>query len=110
MSFNTLALLLEPAAWLGAVTTLIASLCVLWRYRGSGQDSLNWYLANWRMRQTLGISALFYLALAASCFILHDRWGLFYCMIAFILSRSWLKRLLNERSVFPHLLRSRSRA
>jgi hypothetical protein len=110
MSLDTLALLLEPAAWLGAAVTLVASLCVLWRYRGSEPTSLNWYLRNWRMRQVLGISALFYLALAASCLILHDRWGWLYVLLALRLGGWWYKRLLSEEVTFPHLLRSRSRA
>ncbi len=110
MDLDTLTLLLEPAAALGAVATLAASLSVLWRYRGSEQTSLNWYLGNWRMRQTLGISALFYLALAASCLILHDRWGWLYALAALRLGGWWYQRLLKERNVFPHLLRSRSRA
>lgn len=110
MNLDTLALLLEPAAWLGGVATIVATLGVLWRYRGSGQASLNWYLRNWRMRQTLGISALFYLALAVSCLILHDRWGLLYAIVALRLGGWWYQRLLSERDVFPYLLRSRSRA
>ena len=110
MDFAILALLLEPAAWLGGVVTLVVSLWVLWRYRGSEQTSLSWYLGSWRLRQALGVSALFYLALAASCLVLHDRWGWLYVLVAFRLGGWWYKRLLSERATFPHLLRSRSRA
>jgi hypothetical protein len=110
MNLAILALLLEPVAWLGGAVTIAASFAVYWRYRGSEQASLNWYLENWRMRQTLGVSALFYLALAASCLILHDRWGWLYFLVAFRLGSWWYKRLLNERVSFSQLLRSRSRA
>jgi hypothetical protein len=110
MNLDTLALLLEPAAGLGAVVTALASFAVFWRYRGSEQASLNWFLGNWRMRQTLGVSALFYLALAASCLILHDRWGWLYGIAALRLGGWWYRRLLNERVSLPQLLRTRSRA
>ncbi|HEU5370662.1 MAG TPA: hypothetical protein VFU69_19470 [Ktedonobacterales bacterium] len=110
MNLDVLALLLEPVAWLGGAVTLAASLAVFWHYRSSQQASLNWYLGNWRMRQILAVSALFYLALAASCLILRDRWGWLYFLVAFRLGSWWYKRLLNERASFQQLLRSRSRA
>jgi len=110
MDLDALVLLLEPAAALGAAATAVAALWVFWHYRGNEKDSLEWYLGNWRMRQALGVSALFYLALAVSCLILQDRWGWLYAMVALRLGGWWYKRLLCERISFPRLRRSRARA
>jgi hypothetical protein len=110
MDVAALALLLEPAAWLGGVVTIVACLLVLRRHHSSDESSLDWYLGNWRMRQTLGIATLFYVALTASCIILHDRWGWLYALAAFTLALRWFKRLLCEDIISPRLLRSRSRA
>jgi hypothetical protein len=110
MDVAALALLLEPAAWLGGVATIVACLLVLRRHHSSDATSLEWYLGNWRMRQVLGIATLFYVALTASCIILHDRWGWLYALVAFWLAREWLRRLMHEDISFPRLLRSRSRA
>ena len=60
------------------------------------------------MRQMLGVSALFYVALTASCVVLNDRWGWLYALVAFQLSTWWFKRLLNEDVRLPRLLRSRT--
>ncbi len=110
MDVAALALLLQPAAWLGAIATIAVSLCVLRRYHTRDETSLNWYLGNWRMRQTLGVAALFYVALTASCVVLHDSWGWLYGLLAVWLARAWYKRLVSEDAIFPRLLRSRSRA
>jgi hypothetical protein len=108
MNLDALVLLLEPAAWLGAAATLAAALSIRWHYRGNQQDSLEWHLCNWRMRQALGVSALFYLALAVSCLILHDHWGWLYVMVALRLGGWWYKRLLNEQASFSRSRRSRA--
>ncbi len=110
MDLDALVPLLEPAAALGAAVTAVAATWVLWRYHGKQRDSLEWYLGNWRMRQALGVSALFYLALAVSCLILPDRWGWLYAMVALRLGGWWYKRLLSERVSFPRLRARRSRA
>ncbi|HLV98995.1 MAG TPA: hypothetical protein VKT82_09985 [Ktedonobacterales bacterium] len=110
MDVAALALLLEPAAWLGGIVTVVACLCVLRRHHSSDVTSLDWYLGNWRMRQVFGVATLFYVALTASCVILHDRWGWLYGLVALRLAIWWYKRLLNEDITFSRLLGSRSRA
>jgi hypothetical protein len=96
-----LAALPEPAALLGAGVAGLAGLGVLWRYRGSQSSSLKRYLRRWRLMQVLGISALYFLALAASCLILQDHWGWVYLIVGVRAGVQWYRLRLARIDLNP---------
>lgn len=106
MSFDLLAAWLEPAAWLGAGLALLAALLVFWHYRHGEQASLQWYLKNWRLMQVLGITSLYFLALAATCAIFGDHWGWLYLIVAIKAGVWWFSRLVRVHWDLPEVLRS----
>lgn len=106
MSLDLFAVWLEPAAWLGAGTATLAALAVFWCYRHSETASLHWYLKNWRLRQVLGIAALYFLALAATCAIFSDHWGWLYLILAVKFGIWWLSRLVRVYWDLPEAIRA----
>lgn len=97
---------LEPAAWLGIGAAVLAALAVFWRYRQSEPASLQWYLKNWRLMRVLGVTALYFLALAATCVVVGDRWGWLYLILAFKAGIWWFSRLVRVHWNLPDVLRS----
>ena len=106
MNLGTLAFWLEPAAALGAGVAILAGLGVVWHYRNNQSIGLKWYLKNWRLMQVLGVTGLYYLALAATCAVLGDRWGWLYLFVAIKAGIWWVTRLMRVQWGLEYLLRS----
>jgi len=75
----------------GTVALLIATGFVLWHFRGSQIQSFNWRLRNWRLKQLSAIACLFFLAMAASYWVIQEPWGWFYLILAFKTGTWWLR-------------------
>jgi len=95
MELEALAFWLQPAAALGVAAASLAALGVCWRYRGSRSGSLKWYLKNWRMMQVLGVTALYFFALAGTCVFVDDLWGWLYLMLGMKVGIWWVTRLVG---------------
>jgi hypothetical protein len=69
---------------------------VLWRFRGSRIQSFNWRLRSWRLKQLSAIACLFFLAMAASYWVIQEPWGWFYLILAFKSGSWWLRIAVNR--------------
>src|SRR5260370_20863480 len=63
-----------------AVALLVATGLVLWDYRDSRVQSFNWYLRKWRLKQISAVAYLFFVAMAASSWVLLDASGWVYLL------------------------------
>jgi hypothetical protein len=82
----------------GAVALLVATGLVLWNYRDSRVQSFNWYLRNWRLKQISAVACLFFVAMAASSWVILDAWGWVYLLVAFKTGTWWFRRALSQRA------------
>ncbi|HZU68605.1 MAG TPA: hypothetical protein VFA09_15115 [Ktedonobacteraceae bacterium] len=75
----------------GTVALLVTTGLVLWHFRGSQVQSFNWRLRSWRLKQLSAIASLFFLAMAASYWVIQEPWGWFYLILAFKTGSWWLR-------------------
>lgn len=75
----------------GTAVLLVATGLVLWHYRGSCIQSFNWRLRGWRLKQLSAVACLFFLAMAASYWVIEEPWGWFYLILAFKTGSWWLR-------------------
>ncbi len=80
----------------GTITLLAATGLVVRRYNASPYQSLNWRLRNWRLKQLAAIACLFFLAMAASYWVLQDAWGWIYLLFAFKTGTWWIHRATSR--------------
>ena len=76
----------------GTITLVVTTGLVVRRYGASPIQSFNWHLRNWRLKQLAAIACLFFLAMAASYWVLQDAWGWIYLLLAFKTGTWWLRR------------------
>jgi uncharacterized BrkB/YihY/UPF0761 family membrane protein len=76
----------------GTLALLVATSLVIRHYRSSRIYSFNWYLRNWRLKQLSAIACLFFLAMAASYWVIGDAWGWIYLLVAFKTGTWWFRR------------------
>jgi len=80
----------------GTTALLVATGLILWHFRGSRIQSFNWRLRGWRLKQLSAIACLFFLAMAASYWIIQEPWGWFYLILAFKTGSWWLRIAVNR--------------
>jgi hypothetical protein len=80
----------------GTLALLLATSLVMRHYRSSRIYSFNWYLRNWRLKQLSAIACLFFLAMAASCWVIQDAWGWIYLLVAFKTGTWWFRRATRQ--------------
>ena len=96
--FNTFNLLLYLGGLgiLGTIALLIATGRVMWLYRNSRISSFQWYLRNWRLKQLSAIACLFFLAMAASYWVIQEPLGWVYLLVAFKAGTWWFRRAISR--------------
>lgn len=97
MSTSILSPYLDGFGIAGTLTLLIITGLVLWQYRGSRAQSFRWRLRNWRLKQLSAIASLFFLAMAASYWVLQEPWGWLYLIGAVKTCTWWIRRALSPR-------------
>jgi hypothetical protein len=80
----------------GTVTLVVATAMVMRRYGNSPIQSYNWRLRNWRLKQLSAVACLFFLAMAASYWVIQDAWGWIYLLVAFKTGTWWLRRATSR--------------
>ena len=80
----------------GTVTLVIATGLVMRHYANSPIQSYNWRLRNWRLKQLSAVACLFFLAMAASYWVIQDAWGWIYLLIAFKTGRWWFGYVIKR--------------
>jgi hypothetical protein len=80
----------------GTVMLVVATGLVLRRYSNGPTQSYNWRLRNWRLKQLSAIACLFFLAMAASYWVIQDAWGWIYLLIAFKTGTWWVRRATSR--------------
>lgn len=80
----------------GTAALLVVTGLVLWHFRGSRMQSFNWRLRSWRLKQLSAIACLFFLAMAASYWVIQEPWGWFYLILAFKTGSWWLRIAVNR--------------
>ncbi len=83
---------------LGTAFLLVVIGRVLWQYRGSRASSFQWHMRNWRLKQIFAIACLFFLAMAASYWVIQEALGWIYLLVAFKMGTWWFGRVLNQRA------------
>ena len=67
----------------GTIALVVAAGLVIRHFSDSPVQSFDWRLRNWRLKQLSAIACLFFLAMAASCWVIQDAWGWIYLLVAF---------------------------
>ncbi len=80
----------------GTVMLLVATGQVMRHYGANSIQSFNWRLRNWRLKQLTAVACLFYLAMAASCWVIQDAWGWIFLLAAFKTGIWWLRRATSR--------------
>lgn len=83
---------------LGAFVLLLMTAIVMWRYRNIRLSSFQWNLRSWRLRQLSAIATLFFLAMAASYWVIHGPPGWIYLLVAFKTGTWWFRGILSRRA------------
>jgi hypothetical protein len=80
----------------GTVTLIVATGIVMRRYGNSPIQNFNWRLRNWRLKQLSAVACLFFLAMAASYWVIQDAWGWIYLLVAFKTGTWWFRRATSR--------------
>jgi hypothetical protein len=80
----------------GIIALLVATGLVTWHYRDSHIQSYKWRLRNWRLKQLSAVACLFFLAMAASYWVIQDAWGWIYLLVAFKTGTWWFRRATSR--------------
>ena len=96
--FNTqlISLFLLGLGISGTITLVVAAGLVMRRYSDSPIQSFNWRLRNWRLKQLSAVACLFFLAMAASYWVIQDAWGWIYPLGAFKTGTWWFRRATSR--------------
>ena len=97
-SFNTqiLSSYLLGLGITGIVMLIMATCLVMRHYGDCPIQSYNWRLRNWRLKQLTAIACLFFLAMAASYWVIQDAWGWIYLLVAFKTGTWWFRRATSR--------------
>lgn len=88
-------LLLTLLGVLGIIVLLAAASMVMYRYRQVRLSRFRRYLRNFRLKQLYAIATLFFLAMAASYWVLHNPLGWVYLLVAVKTGISWSRRAIS---------------
>ena len=80
----------------GTIALVVAAGLVIRHYSDSTVQSFNWRLRNWRLKQLSAIACLFFLAMAASYWVIQEAWGWIYLLVAFKTGLWWLRRATSR--------------
>jgi hypothetical protein len=80
----------------GTITLVVAAGLVMRHYSDSPIQSFNWRLRNWRLKQLSAIACLFFLAMAASYWVIQDAWGWIYLLGAFKTGQWWFAHRIRR--------------
>ncbi len=80
----------------GTVMLVVATGLVMRRYGNCPTQSYNWRLRNWRLKQLSAVACLFFLAMAASYWVIQDAWGWIYLLIAFKTGTWWVRGVTSR--------------
>ena len=80
----------------GTVMLVVATGLVMRRYNNGTTQSYNWRLRNWRLKQLSAVACLFFLAMAASYWVIQDAWGWIYLLVAFKTGTWWVRRATSR--------------
>ncbi len=80
----------------GTLALIMAAGLVFRRYGTSSIQNFNWHLRNWRLKQLSAIACLFFLAMAASYWVLQDAWGWIYLLFAFKSGQWWFRYAIKR--------------
>ena len=80
----------------GTVTFVVATGLVIRHYGNSPIQSYKWRIRNWRLKQLSAIACLFFLAMAASYWVIQDAWGWIYLLVSFKTGMWWLRRATSR--------------
>lgn len=96
--FNThlISLFLLGLGISGTITLVVATGLVIRHYNDSPIQSFNWRLRNWRLKQLSAIACLFFLAMAASYWVIQDAWGWIYLLFAFKNGQWWFRYIIKR--------------
>ncbi|HZS75447.1 MAG TPA: hypothetical protein VFA41_02440 [Ktedonobacteraceae bacterium] len=81
---------------LGTITLLVMTGIVHWQYRECHMHSFRWSLRNWRIKQLSAVSCLFFLAMAASYWVIQEPWGWLYLLIGLKCGTWWIRRAVTR--------------
>jgi len=82
----------------GTFSLLLMTALVMWRYRHTRLSSFQWNLRSWRLRQLCAVASLFFLAMAASYWVIQEPWGWIYLLVAFKTSTWWFRWAISRRA------------
>ena len=80
----------------GTFALIMGTGLVFHRYGTSSIQNFNWRLRNWRLKQLSAIACLFFLAMAASYWVLQDAWGWIYLLFAFKTGQWWFRNMVRQ--------------
>jgi multisubunit Na+/H+ antiporter MnhB subunit len=80
----------------GFVMLVVTTALVMRHYGRSPIQSHNWRLRNWRLKQLTAVACLFFLAMAASYWVIQDAWGWIYLLVAFKAGTWWFRRATSR--------------
>ena len=95
-NIDTLSLYLTGLGILGTAALLIATGTVMWLYRDSRISSFQWHLRNWRLKQLSALACLFFLAMAASYWVIGEPLGWVYFLVACKTGTWWFRRAISR--------------
>jgi hypothetical protein len=95
-STQLLSLYLLGLGVFGTVTLVVTTVLVMRRYSNSPLQGFNWRLRNWRLKQLSAVACLFFLAMAASYWVIQDAWGWIYLLVAFKTGTWWVRRATSR--------------
>src|SRR5258706_16113266 len=75
----------------GTTALLVGTGLILWHFRGSRIQSFNWRLRSWRLKQLSAVACLFFLAMAASYWVIQELLGWVYLILAVQTGSWWLR-------------------
>jgi hypothetical protein len=80
----------------GTITLAVATGLIIRHYNDSPIQSFNWRLRNWRLKQLSAVACLFFLAMAASYWVIQDAWGWIYLLFAFKTGQWWFSYVIKR--------------
>jgi hypothetical protein len=80
----------------GTFALILSTGLVFRRYGTSSTQNFNSLLRNWRLKQLSAIACLFFLAMAASYWVLQDAWGWIYLLFAFKTGQWWFSHVIKR--------------
>ncbi|HVB75477.1 MAG TPA: hypothetical protein VNE38_18175 [Ktedonobacteraceae bacterium] len=81
---------------LGTIILLATAGTVFWRYRDCRVGSFQWRVRDLRLKQVTAVACLFFLAMAASYWVIQEPLGWVYLLVAFTSATWWFRRAISR--------------